>query len=246
MITKNTHRFEFKLGRIGLILFLLGMSGLLFGVFLLGVTLGKNIDTYPEKIARFLPDKIKAHIGLSPDVTEPVMAARDDKKQDMPEPDQDLNLTFYDTLGKRKTDTKGMAPDGMIPKKASPENVKEHLPKPPPAPVTPTIQPKSAAPSPGVQKAAPVKEKPVQQQKFLVQVVSYQDKGKADTLAKKISAIGYPARTEVMELPGKGKWFRVVMGAFSGRPEAQKAIDSVSKKNKGLNCVIRPAGGNGN
>ena len=59
MITKNTHRFEFKLGRIGLILFLLGMAGLLFGVFLLGVTLGKNIDTYPEKIARFLPDKIK-------------------------------------------------------------------------------------------------------------------------------------------------------------------------------------------
>jgi cell division protein FtsN len=235
------------LGRIGLILFLLGMSGLLFGVFLLGVTLGKNIDTYPEKIARFLPDKIKAHIGLSPDVTEPVVAARDDKKQDMPEePDRDLNLTFYDTLGKRKTDAKGMAPDGMIPKKASPEKVQDQFPQPPPAPVTPVIQPKSAAPSPVVQKAAPVKEKPVQQEKFLVQVVSYQDKGKADTLAKKISASGYPARTEAMELPGKGKWFRVVMGAFSDRPEAQKAIDSVSRKNKGLNCVIRPLGGNGN
>ena len=244
MITKNTHRFEFKLGRIGLILFLLGMAGLLFGVFLLGVTLGKNIDTYPEKIARFLPDKIKAHIGLSPDVTEPVMAARDDKKQEMPEePD---NLTFYDTLGKRKAETKGMAQDAMIPKKASPEKVQDQLPQSPPAPVTPAIQPKSAAPSPGAQKAAPVKEKPVQQQKFLVQVVSYQDKGKADTLAKQIAAIGYPARTEAMELPGKGKWFRVVMGAFSGRPEAQKAIDSVSKKNKGLNCVIRPVGGNGN
>ena len=239
MITKNTHRFEFKLGRLGMILFLLGMSGLLFGVFLLGVTLGKNIDTYPEKIARFIPDRIKAHIGISPDVAEPVMAARDDKKQDMPEPDRDLNLTFYDTLGKRKTDAKGMAPDGMIPKKAAPEKVKEPPPQPPPAPVTPAIQPKAAAPS-------PVKEKSVQQEKFLVQVVSYKDKDKAARLAKKISASGYSVHTEVMELPGRGKWFRVVMGLFSDRPEAQKAIDSISKKNKGLSCVIRPSGGNGN
>lgn len=245
MTTKNTHRFEFKLGRIGLTLFLLGMSGLLFGVFLLGVTLGKNIDTYPEKIARFLPDKIRAHIGLSPDVTEPVAAARDDKKQETPEPDRDLNLTFYDTLGKGKTDTKGLVPDGMA-KKASPEKVKEPLAQAPPVPVAPEVQPKAAAPSPVVPKAAPVKEKSVPQGKFLVQVASYQEKGKADALAKKIGAAGYPARTEAMELPGKGKWFRVVMGAFSDRPEAQTAIDSISKKNKGLNCVIRSAGGNGN
>jgi cell division protein FtsN len=248
MITKNTHRFEFKLGRIGVLLFLLGMTGLLFGVFLLGVTLGKNIDTYPEKIARFLPDRIKTRIGLSPDVTEPVIAARDEKKQDTPEPEQDVNLTFYETLGKRKTDTKGMLPDGMIQKKASPEKLKEVPFQSPPASVMPgqMIQSKAAATPPVAKKAESAKEKPGQQEKFLVQVVSYQDKGKAEGLAKKISASGYPVQTEVMELPGKGKWFRVVMGTFSNRPQAQKAIDSISKKNKGLNCVIRSVGGNGN
>ena len=243
MMTKNTRRFEFKLGRIGLIFFLLGISGLLFGVFLLGVTVGKNIDTYPEKIARFLPDKMKTLISLPPDTSEPVMATRDEVKQETPEPD--LNLTFHD-LGKRKADTKGMAPDGMFPTKAPAEGVKEKIPLPPPEPVTSAVQPKPAPPLPATEKEPPVKEKPAVREQFLVQVVSYQDNSKAEILVKKISAMGYPAKTEMIELPDKGKWFRVVMGAFPSRPEAQKAVDAVSRKNKGLNCVIRSAQGTGN
>jgi cell division septation protein DedD len=234
MMTKNTRRFEFKLGRIGLIFFLLGISGLLFGVFLLGVTVGKNIDTYPEKIARFLPDKMKTLISLPPDTAAPVLATQDEVKQETPEPD--LNMTFHD-LGKRKADTKGMAPDGMFPTKAPVGGGTERSPLPSPEPVTPAVQPKPAP---------PVKEKPAVREQFLVQVVSYQDNSKADTLVKQISAMGYPARMEMIELPDKGKWFRVVMGAFYSRPEAQTAVDVVSRKNKGLNCVIRSVQGTGN
>jgi cell division septation protein DedD len=234
MMTKNTRRFEFKLGRIGLIFFLLGISGLLFGVFLLGVTVGKNIDTYPEKIARFLPDKMKTLISLPPDTAAPVLATQDEVKQETPEPD--LNMTFHD-LGKRKADTKGMAPDGMFPTKAPAGGGKKRSPLPPPEPVTPAVQPKPAP---------PVKEKQAVREQFLVQVVSYQDNSKADTLVKQISAMGYPARMEMIELPDKGKWFRVVMGAFYSRPEAQTAVDVVSRKNKGLNCVIRSVQGTGN
>ena len=58
MAAKNTHRFELRMGKLGLALFILGMSALLFAVFLFGVNLGKNIDTYPDKIARFIPDTI--------------------------------------------------------------------------------------------------------------------------------------------------------------------------------------------
>jgi cell division protein FtsN len=243
MMTKNTRRFEFKLGRIGLIFFLLGISGLLFGVFLLGVTVGKNIDTYPEKIARFLPDKMKTLISLPPDTAEPVVATQDEVKQETPEPEP--NLTFHD-LGKRKADTKGMAPDGMFPTKAPAGGVTEKSPLPPPVVVPPTVQPKPAAPLPAAEKEPPVKEKPVVREQFLVQVVSYQDNSKAEILVKKISAMGYPAKTEMIELPDKGKWFRVVMGGFPSRPEAQKAVDAVSRKNKRLNCVIRSVGATGN
>ncbi|PKN03936.1 MAG: hypothetical protein CVU74_09475 [Deltaproteobacteria bacterium HGW-Deltaproteobacteria-9] len=242
MMTKNTRRFELKLGRIGLILFLLGISGLLFGVFLLGVTVGQNIDTYPEKIARFLPDRIKTLISrLSQDATVPAAAMRDDKKQEKPEPDMDL--TFYDTLGKRKAGLKGMAPDGMILQKAPAEVVKE---KPSPPQATRPIEPKSPGPVPAVKKEPPIKEKSAVQGKFMVQVVSYQEKSKAETLVRKIAAMGYAAQTEVTELPDKGKWFRVVMGEFASRPEAQKAVDAVSIKTRGLSCVIRPVDGTGN
>jgi cell division septation protein DedD len=223
MTTKNTRRFEFKLGRIGVIVFLLGISGLLFGVFLLGVTVGKNIDTYPEKIARFLPDKLNARLGLPPGAEEPVLAARDQMKQEKPEPD--LQMTFHDRLVKGK---------------------QEKVPSPSPEPVIPEVQPKPAAPALVVEKAQPVKEKPAVREEFIVQVASYQEKSKAEALIKKISGMGYPSQTEVINLPDKGKWFRVVMGAFSSRSEAQKAVDAVSGKNKGLNCVIRSVDGVGN
>jgi cell division protein FtsN len=186
---------------------------------------------------------MKTLISLPPDTAEPVVATQDEVKQETPEPEP--NLTFHD-LGKRKADTKGMAPDGMFPTKAPAGGVTEKSPLPPPVVVPPTVQPKSAAPLPAAEKEPPVKEKPVVHEQFLVQVVSYQDNSKAEILVKKISAMGYPAKTEMIELPDKGKWFRVVMGAFPSRPEAQKAVDAVSRKNKRLNCVIRSVGATGN
>jgi cell division septation protein DedD len=69
--------------------------------------------------------------------------------------------------------------------------------------------------------------------------VAYQQKSKAEALVKRIAAMGKPARMEATELPDKGKWYRVVMGEFSSRQDAQGAVDAVSKKIKGLNGVIR-------
>lgn len=216
MMSKNTRRFEFKLGRTGLIFFVLGISGLLFGVFLLGVRVGKDIDTYPEKIARFLPDKIKAMMSLPQEAAEPVVAARDTVQQEKKEPG--LALTYHERLLKGKQD---------------------NIPPPPMDPVIPKVQPKPEMPPPVIDKEPPARGKPAVREEFLVQVASYQEKSKAEALAKKISGMGYASRTEVVDLPGKGKWFRVVMGAFPGRPEAQRAADTVSSKIKGLNSVIR-------
>lgn len=222
MTTRNTRRFEFKLGKIGMFFFVLGISGLLFGVFLLGVTVGKNIDIYPEKIAGFLPDRIRTLIHLSRETSEPVMNKRDSTREEKQEPDVDL--TYHERLAKGK---QGEAP-------------------PPQEPMAPAVQPKSSALVPAAEGEAPVTEKPVLREEFLVQVVSYQEKSKAETLIKKIAGMGYRSRMEVIDLPDKGKWFRVVMGGFPSRSEAQNAVNAVSKKNKGLNCVIRSAGGTGN
>jgi len=47
----NIKKFEIRLGRTGLIIVIGGMTVLLCLSFLLGVGVGKNIDTYPEKIS---------------------------------------------------------------------------------------------------------------------------------------------------------------------------------------------------
>jgi len=260
MITKNTHRFEFKMGRVGVTLFVLGMSGMLFGVFLLGITLGKNIDTYPEKIARFLPDKIKLRIGLPLEAATPVVVVGDDRK--LPDDkalqdkilDEEPDLTFYDTLGKHKNDTRIMVPEDMIPKKEAAGGVKEQMAVQPQSqnalqassttPVKPGLQQKEPVLPAPVQKIPSVKEKEAREVQFVIQVVSYREKVKADALARKIAAQGYPAQTEVMELPDKGKWFRVMVGVFLDRQDAEKALGVISKKNSGLTCVIRPVAAN--
>ena len=61
MATGNIKNFELKVGKAGLIIIIVGMAVLLCMAFLFGVDVGKNIDTYPEKIAA-LPQKTLALI----------------------------------------------------------------------------------------------------------------------------------------------------------------------------------------
>ena len=65
MTSKNVRVFELKLGKRALILFIAGMSCLLFVVFLFGVTVGKNIDTYPEKYSHGLRGIMMEKLGWS-------------------------------------------------------------------------------------------------------------------------------------------------------------------------------------
>jgi cell division protein FtsN len=234
------------MGKLGLALFILGMSALLFAVFLFGVNVGKNIDAYPDKIARFIPDTIRGRIGWPSGSTEPMVSPKEEKKQETAESDKDMNLTFYDTLAKKKGDARGLIVETPKEKKTEAESRRE--PSRPVAPAANLKMPAETAAAANQQKpaAAQKKEAPVAKDKFLIQVVSYQKKSKADDLIGKLKSLGYASRIEVMELPNKGKWFRVVMGGFQSKQDAQKAVDKVSKRIKGVHCVIRSAEGKKN
>ena len=99
MAIKNIRSFEFKLGKLGLILLIAGMGVLVFGAFVLGVNVGKDIDTYPDKIVRGIPRLITEGIGL---VFPKGKSDGDSKVQDKAA----LDLTFYDTLTKKGTTAK--------------------------------------------------------------------------------------------------------------------------------------------
>ena len=75
MTSKNVRVFELKLGKRALILFIAGMSCLLFVVFLFGVTVGKDIDTYPEKYSRGFRGMMMEKLGWSSNRAETAVAA---------------------------------------------------------------------------------------------------------------------------------------------------------------------------
>ena len=81
MTSKNVRVFELKLGKRALILFILGMSCLLFVVFLFGVTVGKNIDTYPEKYSRGFRGMMMEKLGWSSNRPEPIVTASETAKE---------------------------------------------------------------------------------------------------------------------------------------------------------------------
>jgi len=97
MESRKSSDFEFKLGRFGLILFTFSMSLLLLFSFIFGVIVGKNIESYPEKIVRGIPNIVKEKITAGKESIAEIV--EEEKEVKRPEKEKDeLKLTFYETL----------------------------------------------------------------------------------------------------------------------------------------------------
>lgn len=123
MATGNEKKFELKIGKTGILIVVMGMTAFLCASFLFGVTVGQNMETYPEKIASlpqralalvWRPAKIKlaqqsasrGDIVNSPSSETQHLAAAP--------PEENLDLTYHQTL----TSKKGMArEDSFVEKK---------------------------------------------------------------------------------------------------------------------------------
>jgi cell division protein FtsN len=248
MASGNIKKFELKLGRTGLVIVITGMAVLLCCAFLFGVTIGKNIDTYPEKIAS-LPQRILLSIWRPAKIKVVQPPAENRSAQNQSKNREELDLTFYNTL----TSKKGVAKEQPIPdKKPAIE-----------APSIPQLEPqqkteaKSAPGSPGtdVKKQKPIpreagvdeieaKIRDAEPQAgarggdFSVQVASLKEKNKAHQMNKVISALGFTPRIVETIVPGKGTWFRLVVDGFSSKALAQSAAQKISNKT-GTNCIVR-------
>ncbi len=215
MSSKNVRTFELKLGKRALILFIIGMSCLLFIVFLFGVTIGKNIDTYPEKFARGVPGIIMEKLGWSSNRTETAETFIEPSKE------------YAKAGGEEK-----ISEEKKVPMTAPVGSDEKH----PAVQALVSTQERKQPLSPTAEQA---KIKPPQvDEKYLINVVSFKEKEKADRLCKKLTDLGFAPRVTEVELYEKGKWFRVTLEGFTNRDQAQKVVDSVTKKIRGLNCAI--------
>ena len=104
MNAKNIRTFELKLGKRSLIVFVLSISCILFVTFLLGIQVGKLMDAHPEKVARGVPYVIMECLGWSPKNAETVAAVNEAPKENVPAGEDKMDLTFFDTLGKKKSE----------------------------------------------------------------------------------------------------------------------------------------------
>jgi DedD protein len=257
MAAKNSRRFEFKLGKTGIIVFISGMSLLVFISFLFGVKVGKHIEVYPEQLAKGIPAMIKDKLGFSSvPPEEPPINIQAQDGETVEEAKKDFDLTFYDTLAGKKDAARTTVAGDEKQNKLSTQDIKQQAQAgikktiiKPAAPMEKKIEsPSAAAPLPPVTDKKVVSLPPTGDSlkqgsqkgsgKYLVQVVSFPEKKKADELSKKLMSMGYKPRIIAADIPGKGKWFRVVLTGFDSRPDAQKISDRIAKSVRGVNCVV--------
>ena len=78
--------------------------------------------------------------------------------------------------------------------------------KPPVAPVPATPKVKAEAPA--------------DTGRFEIQAAAYREKKQAEQLAKKLTDLGFSSHVVTKDLPGKGRWYRVIAGGFESREKA--------------------------
>jgi len=248
----NIKKFELKLGRSGLIIVIGGMTVLLCLSFILGVGVGKNIDTFPEKISS-MPQQVLALFWRPAKVAggQKVMAGK------AAEPDKsNMDLTFHNALTSPKTPSIQQLPaQEKRPDSALVAEQKVKLPIPP---VVLTPQEEGVPPrEESSEKKVPAREKsPAEKDpkmkeveqpvhtagaRYLIHVTSLKDKTKALQINKTVATLGYPSKIVKTDIKGKGTWYRVMVTGFETKTLAQTAADTISKKVK-TKCVIRPVG----
>jgi cell division protein FtsN len=238
------------------------MSCLLFIVFLFGVTIGKNIDTYPERYTRGLSGAFVEKMGWSskrPVETAETVVELPKEQTKALEEEKGLEERKEPVVIPPKIEEKQPTPHALIParEQKTSENktvtsTKEQKPTAPktaastkeqklPAQKTAASTKEQKPPSPPAAENSKKQSPPVKE-KYQVQVVSYKEKEKAEQLRKKLAAQGFKPVISVTDLKDKGKWYRVTLDGYDKKEQAQKVAESVAGKVKGVNCVVHKVG----
>jgi cell division septation protein DedD len=239
MATGNIKNFELKVGKAGLIIIVVGMAVLLCTAFLLGIDVGKNIDTYPDKIAA-LPQKALALVWQPAKIRAAQISQDNKSVQNKSATDEKFSLTYHEDLTNKEGVIKAEAVTENQPLVLPPDNKGETAAnnfnvdnKNQPAPVNEKtrekgdIKPKEIAPIIASDK-----------HKFIIQVASLKDKTKANKIIKKIDSLGFTSQVVKFESKGKGMMFRVVVSGFEDKVQADEAAQKISQKT-GTSCVIK-------
>jgi cell division protein FtsN len=213
---KLDDRFEFRIdgGRLALLGVGAGLVVLL--VFLLGVLVGRGLWGGKRMAPLPLAEPPKDEIATPTEIVK--------KRPD---------LTFYEDL--KKSDSRpseapespprlGVADDTEVrprPASATASTAKPEVARPAPPPAVVKPKPATAVSTPKPKPKPTPKPKPqLPAPLFTVQVGSFRDRSAAEDLARQIVALGVAAEVVQASVAGR-TWYRVQMGRFKSRAEAE-------------------------
>lgn len=240
----NVKKFEVKLAKTGIIILVAGMTVLVCLSFILGISVGKDMDAFPGKIASF-PRRIAESVWRPAKVPARHTA---ESPQDKPEK-VTIDLSFHKDLTSEKLPS--MQPAPPVQTRPAPE------PKPqsPPQSEDSIIEDILKKQEPlseeafSVEKPSPEKEAKAAQAVrpaepgYIVHVTSLKDRRKAALTNETIASMGYASKVAKVELKGKGTWYRVIVTGFESRAKAQMAAEKIGKK-VNATCAVWPVHGN--
>lgn len=218
MFSRGNDGFELTLGKLGLTLFILGVSALVFTAFQLGVMVGKDMDAYPDKALGGLPGFLKQKIVTENSEPSPAVAAKSEEAAEPEAGETEVDLTFYDTLGGKKTKV-----DMPSPRAASVEKA--------PVPETSTETVKESPPAKESKKIPEKLKEKTEKDKYFVQVVSLKDEKKADEIRKQLAKMGFRSELDMKQAGGE-KLYCVRLKGFASREDAAKVLAAVEEKMK--------------
>ncbi len=221
--------YEFLLSGSEFKLAVAGLGAICLLVFVVGFFAGRHFPSglFERKApAEAVPQRAAV---AEPTVDEPEVAVKE--------------FTFYEELKKGSQEPQLAAP-AQPDTKAAPATapmggsgatdsarVKEQTP---PAIEAPTPTPKPASSATAV--AAKAERPP---EKYTVQVSAFEEPQAAENLSSHLREKGYRAYTMAKRLPGRGTWYRVRIGRFDTRQEAEEMAAQLERK-ENLSTFITP------
>ncbi|NLC71066.1 MAG: hypothetical protein GX751_06890 [Desulfuromonadaceae bacterium] len=227
--TRTRKRLEknHALWMMGLVLFVSLAS------FFLGIMMGKRVAPVPAAgtVTETAP-RIPVTVDKPAATVSPPQAPQ--AKEEL-----ESKLTFYETLPRSQGQPLGTGLN--TPPVEPPKTVAKSVAASAPAPVSAPRVPASAAPVPSVSSPAPVSApapisvsamtSPVPG-KVAVQVGSFRKQQDAEALIQRLRKKGFPGVVVEVELPGKGVWFRAMVGPYEDRGAAAPVAQRLRKEEK--------------
>jgi cell division septation protein DedD len=201
---------------IGLVLFIAGW------MFVLGILVGRGaapVNIEVGKLEKELAElKAKMLTQQKARLAEKIASQGTDANQ----------LGFYEELkSPKKKEPFRSLPQAKVAPRPSP-GAPAASKSPRPSEPRPVVKPK--APPKSLPKQISKPDKVVQKGRFTIQVAASQDVKKAEKLVRRLRQKGFRAYQMRSEVAGKGVWYRVRIGAFENRGQANKMLAKLKAK----------------